>query len=333
MDESDFLPNLNKTAERYLQRVQALVKYCPNCQPYDGGDYVWIWGKKTTLNDIFYDLNVPEKYREDISAHISCGTCGTSGFDQWDTVGTEDNYDILRKKHLRLSERKYGKQVNKLQEYLEKYPLLTMKAPLGRTIYKEITQRNPPTCSVQGTWYRTRPVTEAKTYQLEDMKAPPIGCAGDGRYNHAGQSILYLAEDLETSMREAVNDLEESTLVWTQKYQLEIISNILDLTNDWDNYDPSTSSAIVALLSSRILCRKVSDRESKWKPEYFITRYIADCARSAKFNGIKYDSTRGYGSNIVLFNHDSLPISAEGKPERKSYEPMIYSKPSYVMDF
>ncbi len=333
MDLSDFLPSLNKTAERYRQRVQALVKYCPTCQPYDGGEYVWIWGQETTLEEIFYDIKVPEKHWEDIAAHIACDNCGASGFEPWDTVGTEDRYDVLRKMHLRKSEQKYGKQVDKLQEHLEKYPFLTLNAPLGRTIYREITQNTPPTCSIQGTWYRTRPVEDSKIYQLEDMKAPPIGRAGDGRYNHAGQSILYLAEDLETSMREAVNDLEDAAMVWTQAYGLENIPNILDLTNDWNNYAPSTSAAIVALLSSRILCRKVLDRESKWKPEYFVTRYIADCARLAKFNGIKYDSTRGYGTNIVLFDHHILPIKSEGKPEIKTYEPKIKLKPSYVIDF
>jgi len=224
---------------------------------------------------------------------------------------------------LRKAEKRYGKQVDELQEYLEKYPFLTLSAPLGKTIYREIIKKKPPICDVEGTWYRTRPVKDSKIYHLEDMKAPPISSAGDGRYNHAGQSVLYLAEN--SSMQEAVNDLNVSAVVWTQAYQIEEIPNILDLTNRWDNYDPSTSAVIVALLSSHTLNRKVLNRENMWRPEYFITRYIADCARLANFNGIKYDSTRGYGENIVIFDHTKLLIRAEGEPELKTYNPKVNS--------
>lgn len=331
MDPSDFLSNLNNTAESYRQRVQAQVKYCPTCQPYDEGDYIWIFGEETTLKEIFRDLNVPERYWEDIAAHIHCDNCGASGFGPWDTVGTEDRCDILRQKHLKAAERKYGKQVDKLQEYLEQYPFLTLSAPLGRTIYREITQGKPPTCIIQGEWFRTRRKKDRGNFSLKDMKAPPIGCAGDGRYNHAGQSVMYLSEDLETSMCEAIEDVEKSTEIWVQIYKLEDINNILDLTNDWENYYPTTGAIIVALLSSRVLSRKVTNRGSRWKPEYFVTRFIADCARLAGYAGIQYDSTRGYGNNVVLFGPESLPIKAEGKPALKTYTPAI-KKPHYVID-
>lgn len=332
MDPSDFLPDLNKTAERYYQRVQDKVKYCINCQPKDGGDYVWVLGQETSMDEIFIELNVPERYWEDIAAHISCDYCGASGFGPMDTVGTEERIDILRKKHLKKAERKYGKQVDELQAHLEQYPFLTLSAPLGKTIYREITRGNPPVCAIEGEWFRTRCQTKTKVLRVSDMKAPPVGCAGDGRYNHAGQSVLYLAKDLETSMREAVKDADVPAKVWVQAFELGDIPNILDLTNDWENYDPSTGAIIIALLSSRILNRMVLDRDSKWKPEYFVTRFIADSARLAGFNGIKYDSTRGYGSNVVLFDPHNLPLVPKGSPELETYEPDVKAPP-YVFKF
>ena len=51
MDPDDFLPTLNKTAQRYFQQVQKEVSYCPTCQPYDGGEYIWILGEETTRGD------------------------------------------------------------------------------------------------------------------------------------------------------------------------------------------------------------------------------------------------------------------------------------------
>lgn len=67
MDYSDFLPDLNKVAERYREKVQVLLKYCVTCQSYDGGDYVWIHGEKTTVDEIMDSVNCPEKYRDDIA--------------------------------------------------------------------------------------------------------------------------------------------------------------------------------------------------------------------------------------------------------------------------
>lgn len=56
------------------------------------------------------------------------------------------------------------------------------------------------------------------------------------------------------------------------------------------------------------------DPDSEWKPQYFLPRYIADCARQAGFKGIIFESPRHFGSNLVLFEWDNDQVHAKGDP-------------------
>lgn len=333
MDTFSYKPTLTNIATNYLKKAQAEVKYCINCQPRDGGDYVWVLGEQTTLKDIFCDLEIPEKYHCDIAQHIVCPYCGCDQFDEHTDVGREDKWNIMVQEYLTKADRKYGRQVALLQDHLQKYPLLSLTAPLAKTIYREITRGKAPTCSEHGLWFKSRPKKNKKIYRLVDMQAAPVGCSSDGRYNHAGQSVLYLANHEETAMCETIDDLTLLNDIWIQKYEINI-SNILDLTHDWDNLGPSTSAVIVALLSGIALSQKVEARNCTWKPEYFITRFISDCARAAGFNGIRYNSTRGVGTNLVIFTPDLPSIIPNGSPELKKYNPHTRQQHCpYTVDF
>lgn len=54
---------------------------------------------------------------------------------------------------------------------------------------------------------------------------------------------------------------------------------------------------------------------SSWKPEYFVTRYIADVARLLKFEGILYSSVTSNGNNLVLFNPRHKGVQAVDSPK------------------
>ncbi|GAA4704141.1 RES family NAD+ phosphorylase [Brevibacillus fulvus] len=334
MDYYDFLPDLNKTAERHRVRTQAKVKYCPTCQPYDGGSYVWILGEKTTLEEIYENLNVPERYRDAISEHITCPNCGCSGFDRYDTIGTEDRYVIQTKHHLKTAIKKYGNQITELQEHLQLYPSLALTKTLGKKLHKEILSKKVPSTKIYGEWYRARSVKDNRVFDSSDLDAPGTGIAGDGRYHHTGQSVLYLAKSEETAVNEVVLEENKSQLIWTQKFKVKEIENLLDLRSDFDYIGPSSTSAVLAaILSSGLLEQKVPDRKSTWKPQYFITKFIADCARLAGYSGICYNSTRAYGANVVLFEWDNNSLEKIGKPSIFIYEPAELREKNDDFDF
>lgn len=66
--------------------------------------------------------------------------------------------------------------------------------------------------------------------------------------------------------------------------------------------------------------RQFADRLNSWKPQYFVPRYIADCAREKGFNGILFKSVRHWSSNLVLFNYDPMIVVPEGDPEIVAFQ-------------
>ena len=69
------------------------------------------------------------------------------------------------------------------------------------------------------------------------------------------------------------------------------------------------------LLFGEILSQKVL-RKDGWKPEYFIPRFFADCAKHSGFSGIKYQSARWLRENLVLFSWLDSDIEPIGDPVR-----------------
>lgn len=130
----------------------------------------------------------------------------------------------------------------------------------------------------------------------------------------SGQSVLYVADSKDTAIAEVLGDYFEVGLLWIQEYEVSKIENILDLRSNWDNIVMADSAILVGILSRRLIDQKVKDRISNWKPEYFVTRFIADCASLAGYNGIMYSSTRTIGDYVVLFNHETEYIKPVGEP-------------------
>jgi hypothetical protein len=236
-------------------------------------------------------------------------------------IGDKGKYDCKVKEKIDAAKRKYGERLNKFQEYLEKYPSLALNVSLGRKLFKEITAETASHCTISGDWFRGRVVNESRVYNNGDMLAPPPGTVGDGRYHHAGQSVLYLSEKKDIAVGETIENLEDSVLVWLQEYTITEIPKILDLTNDWSKIELIESAAMIAVLSSRVLNQTVEDRDKKGKPQYSITCFVSDCARSAGFNGIRYTSSRGYGDNVVIFNWDETNIKPKGDPKIFIHKP------------
>ncbi|MCW1929516.1 RES family NAD+ phosphorylase [Bhargavaea beijingensis] len=323
MEYEDFLPKLNKSAEKFKDKAQQLLKYCITCQPYDGGDYIWIVGNETTIDEILEDVRCPEQYREDIAAHLSCPNCGKSGFEQYEVAGTEDLTIFEEEIKYKSIISRFASKLDDFRSHLEKYPSLALAHQMGRKIHKEIIKSKVETIEVNHTsWSRARLVSHPKVFEQSDMTAPSVGLSSGGRFHHPGQSVLYLAETDELAMIETLDNPDVSSLIWVQKYTQEHkLTGILDLRYQWGSLEYDQNEVILALLVSQYIFEKVKDRSSKWRPQYFLTTFIADCARQAGFNGIIYSSSRSNGSNLVLFNPNETAVHAVDNPKVFIYEP------------
>lgn len=315
-EDSILMMNIELTPKEESKRikVQDDIHYCLNCQARDGGDWLWIMGERYDLEDLFNDHNVKENMRDRLIQYgLHCKYCGTE-LNRYDEIGLEDKFDKEINKHLKDAKRKYGKRINELNRSIKCYPTLALSFPLAKSINKEIKEKKMPVCSIEGDYYRVRKVSKPDVLNSEDFLAPPIGMPQEGRFNHSGQSHFYIANSKNTAISEVIYN-DGSSLLWLQKFVLNEITNILDLSFDWENLGVSTSTLLVAIHDSSILS-KSKDNKDMWKPNYNITRFIMDCAKCHGYSGIKYNSVHdSIGKNIVLFNCEEQMFKEYGKPE------------------
>ncbi|MBY5700409.1 RES family NAD+ phosphorylase [Rhizobium leguminosarum] len=183
-------------------------------------------------------------------------------------------------------------------------PFLLLEHPFARSILDAVRDLSADTGpkSMPGTFFRARKSADiAKQGQsLSDVAtfgpAPP-GVIGEGRFNHAGAPMIYLATTLETAILE-IGTLNE--LLCVAELALDREYKVLDLVELDDSSDSRVP--ILAMANSVLVAAPRIDRG--WlRPEYVFSRFIADCAKSAGFDAIRYASTKyGGGYNYVILS-------------------------------
>jgi hypothetical protein len=289
-----------KAIERYVKRVQKKIRYCDTCQPYDGGETVWIYGSATEMDDLLRDCNVPYEKWDEVMPGLHCPFCGNENLDLSSTIGVKEAYEIKFEKEREDAIEKHYKAIVRFHTLLTRTPMLALKDRLGRTLRKEIREYSS-TFSLKGNVYRAKKNEGEKPRPLVSRMRPKRGYAEEGRFNHAGQPHLYLCFHEFHAESEVNYDLSKREKVWVQKFNVvSPIDNILDITYDYDG-SQSKSALLMALFYSNTLVRTKRNKR-RWKPDYLMTRFLMDVAKDAGFNGILYNSARHHGKNIVLFN-------------------------------
>jgi hypothetical protein len=265
---------------------------------------------------LIYNYTDSEKSIEKIKKHLYCPHCGHDDLTWDDEIGVKTDYE---KKVDGLMEEVaivHGNDLKYLKKLIDKNPLLVYKDPLAQDIFDEIENKKFPITKIKDKFYRARKVEDSKILDSDELKCPPTGKSNEGRFNHAGQSHLYLASDKETAIRE-ISEGHNSLLLWYQEFDVEKeINNILDLSYSFGNISLSSSVLFLALTEYNDAVYKDGGNLDNWKPDYFLTRYIMDCAKYCGYNGIKYNSTKdGVGHNFVLFYPEKVKLKAIDRPQ------------------
>ncbi len=125
----------------------------------------------------------------------------------------------------------------------------------------------------------------------------PASATSEGRFNHAGVPMLYLADAGAVAAAE-LGAVGQACLVGTLRIMAPL--KIFDLIRaDGESVD---SDLFDALANSALLgAPRTGDG---WiKRQYVFSRYVADCARSAGFHAIRYGSTKTQaGVNYVILD-------------------------------
>jgi len=314
--EHDYKEPLSKVAQKYFLKVQNEIKYCDNCQSWDGGEVNWILGEKISLSDLFESYNIPEKHWDQLASHMVCQGCGTDNFEPFYDIGINDEFDQKILDKISIGEKKYKRKIDDLIKFANENPSLILLNSLAKKIHKEIVSLTLPTWSAKNyICYRSRNVHDSKAFSSEDLDAPAEGISNIGRYNHAGKSAFYVSNTPQCSALEVLSDLSVPGVVWVQEYEIEEIFNILDLTIDWNEYYSLDSILFISLLNYRVFEQKSSKEKSTWKPEYLLTNFLSDCAKLSGYKGIRYSSVKGYEYNVVIFDKSAFKINIIGEPQ------------------
>ncbi|MCU1751751.1 RES family NAD+ phosphorylase [Pseudomonas sp. 6D_7.1_Bac1] len=203
----------------------------------------------------------------------------------------------------------FESKINEISEIAKKTPFLLLENYFAREVYDAILNISKETEKklLSASLFRARESSSLKSEEISEFDFPPNSVVSEGRYNHAGMPVLYLASDPKTcyhEMRGVPCTIAELNL-------LEKIK-ILDLTDTYDSHQ-DYSDLLSTLVYSALMSAK-QDNTGWHRPKYVFSRFVGDCANSAGFDAIKYPSTRGGEDsfNIVIIN-SSLSISKHSK--------------------
>ncbi len=129
--------------------------------------------------------------------------------------------------------------------------------------------------------------------ELGQFGSAPKEFVLEGRYNHAGMPVLYLASDLQTCHSEL-----RGVACTVLEFILTESIHVLDLIDPYSQHrghdDLLNSLVYSALLSAK------QHSEGHFRPHYVVSRFVADCARYSGFQAILYPSTRNSEKNFNL---------------------------------
>jgi hypothetical protein len=313
-DSSDDFFDLPDEIQEAIRDINNNIVGCANCQPYDSEDkdIVWVTGHRHEISDVLYDHDISEEYLEKILPHIECPSCGNVFEYLSDDVGIMSEYEIkFQEKYDAIVEIEKDK-IQAFYNFLSKYPYLGSEHEVGQEIAKEIKIMPLETINNK-IYYRARKPENGKIFRHRDMYKPPQNKnIPEGRFNHYGQSHLYLGETEELCAMEKANEKKE--LLWMQKYKIIKLERILDVSEYISPYNIDEIPLFFAGLFYSGLINVQKSNNISWTPEYFIPRFIADVARHNEINGIIYQSTKTIGRNLVIFDLSKCTYEFEGEP-------------------
>jgi len=188
---------------------------------------------------------------------------------------------------------------------------------IGREDFERITNKLPEGYSLHRARVGFTTVKRAgygshdEPYRNADIGSPPASSTRDGRANHAGQVVLYCADQMETAVAEVRP--ARGNLVSVGLFKIKRELEVLDLAMDQPPINPLTQSNLSLAVELADLFEafgkdlaaplRRNDDVSEYKPSQNLT----DAVRMAKFDGIRYPSAmKRDGSNIVLFDPNGV---------------------------
>ena len=271
------------------------IKCCENCYEDFEANWPMSLDRMTDANSIevvnFYegsrlrDMYTKKQYLDNLY-RVQCPRCGCSlESNFWAFEFDFDDFEDLEW------------DFHSLKNDIRETPFLVLKNDLANQTYNLLEKLAKSIISefINVKLFRGRTLTSGNP-ENSDFLAPPKVITNEGRYNHLGVPVIYAADSKKTCFNEL---RKPENHLYIAEFEIKENLKLLDLTNI-EEYEES--DLLKAIIVSSVISSKADDN-SKHKPEYYFTRFISDCCKYLKFDGIIYPSVQiGIGVNFVLFN-------------------------------
>lgn len=206
-------------------------------------------------------------------------------------------------------------EIEELNQLGDRTPFLLLEHPLATKVLEQV-RALVSTCkpvTLPPSLFRARTSSSIAHHKqspndITSYGHAPAGLVSEGRFNHAGSPMLYLASSAKTAALE-ISAPDEVTCVAEIEFNLRdlLILDLVDLDEDDSSVEIFSAVANSALLSA-------PRTGTGWlRKQYVFSRFFADCAKSAGFDVIRYGSTKDLeGSNYVLLEPKGS-IEASGR--------------------
>lgn len=276
---------------------------CDNCHD----DFVAEWPYAYSADDakfqcdsidlsVFYSgSRLSDFYTEDefkaLLPYIKCPNCGRSlTYNMWPyelPFTPPDDYEII---------------LNEIAHRASETPFLLLDYPFCvklRDALSSVSTKCGPSIS-NDFLFRGRSLSPGSNPNIADFDFPPAEFVKEGRYNHAGDPVLYLAGSEEVCMAE----MRDSKHLYIATFRFPVPLKTLDLMSPHE-VESEHSDILSFIVFSALLSAKSQDKGFS-RPEYVFSRFIKDCAKSLGFDAIRYPSTRVGTArfNLVVINRE-----------------------------
>lgn len=195
----------------------------------------------------------------------------------------------------------FEKKLNEITEISESTPFLLLKHEFAKEVYETLNNlaKIIKQEALAASLYRARVSDSLNSRDISEFDFPPNKVVSEGRYNHAGMPVLYLGSSPETCFQEM-----RKIPCHVAEIRIKQSIKVLDLFNSYKIHK-ECSDLLNTLVYSALMSAKQNN--TGWhKPKYIFSRFIADCAKSAGFDAIKYPSTRvsDESFNLVILNNE-----------------------------
>lgn len=193
-------------------------------------------------------------------------------------------------------------EIEGLLQLGHKTPFLILQNELAQRIHAAISSLSLSVEAVRlpAALYRARTQTDVDLLHqdysdIRTYSPAPAQFVGEGRFNHTGEPMLYLADKPETALAEIGVEGKPCCLARIAINEPLKVLDLVEIDDMGEDFELLEAMARSALLSAP------RTGEGWVKKQYIFSRFVADCAKGAGFDAIRYGSTKSsQGTNYVL---------------------------------